>query len=182
MMYFHQPVHIIDGIHISGVYALHNAELLRVKCITRLLKLFISVELTELYKPPMPYLVEAPSLTELYNAIRDEFEICDIGVGLDGPVPSEFFERGVKFIRSQIRAGNHVLIMSRGGTCRAPILAIAYMLEAHNYSAPDAFREVIQIRHRLGISLNKAPWQSLFDHYHLPYTVEDVRRWGSEHE
>jgi hypothetical protein len=99
---------------------------------------------------------------------------------LDAPILPEAFEQGINFLRNQVRGGNHTLIFSRERTVRAPILAVAYLMEVHRYDMPDAVRLVSKLNRTVGFGMNPAPWQSLMTYFKTPYTPDDLKYWWSD--
>lgn len=151
----HKPYdHVVDGVYISGVKALHFAASLREQKIMNLLKLYEDEPI-----PPADF-------NTLDNWLQDgEF------------IPLERMRRGVDFILKHVHQGEKVLVMCGAGISRSSTFVLAYMLEK-GYDAREAYF-LLRKNHAVA-EPHPELWLSLITHYQLKYTIDEVWNWRFE--
>jgi dual specificity phosphatase 12 len=146
--------HVIDGVYISGWRATQQLADLRQAQITNILKLYES----------------DPYFPQDFNVLENTLT--------DGErVPESILYSGVRFIHEQVDAGRPVLVMCGAGMSRSATFVLAYMLEK-GHQLPDAFR-LLRKAHPVAAP-HFEMWLSLFEHYKLPYGLNDALDWLHE--
>lgn len=177
MSYAPALAHIIDGIHIANMAVLKHQDVLREQKIDGVLQAFEFMELLVYREPGVLSPTPDPEYSKLFDTMQADFVVQNCMVGTSRYIEPARFECAVQFLRQRRTEGHRSVIISREGTCRAPIYAIAYMLQESRLSLPDAFARIKAQRTRIGLSFNPQSWQSLFKHYGQPYTMDDLWRW-----
>lgn len=181
MSYAPAITHIIDGIYTASLSILRHQDRLADYQIDGALQAF---EITDmlLYRNPAGEVSAAqPSLSDLYQTLTQKVILEDVAVGIAKTIEPQKFARAVHFLRQRRHDGHRTVIISREGTCRAPVYVTAYMLQEARLSLRDAFARVKTQRTRIGLSLEPKAWQSLLTHYGQPYTVENLWQWLDTH-
>ncbi|MBX3083150.1 MAG: dual specificity protein phosphatase family protein [Anaerolineae bacterium] len=147
------PVDLVGhGIYISGHRATQYTTELRAANIKHVLKLYSDI-------PYFPH-----DFTVLENAIEDGESI-----------PPNKLREGVQFVMEQVEAKRSVLVMCGAGISRSSTFVLASLLQL-DYTLEDAYR-LLKSQHS-SASPHPALWNSLINHYRLPYRVEDVLGWS----
>lgn len=143
--------HVIDGVYIAGFRALYNLDMMKSERIYHVLKLYE-------YEPFWP----------------QPFRVLELPV-MDGePLPLPRLARGVRFVQGCVARQERVLVQCGAGISRSATFVLAYLLE-RGMDLHDAYL-LLQRKHPAA-SPAPALWQSLIDHYGLPYTILDVIDW-----
>jgi protein-tyrosine phosphatase len=102
--------------------------------------------------------VQQPGIASLFIPVEDI-----------APVPVQFLDRGIAFVRDQKRQGSRVLIACGAGINRSSAFAIAALKEEEGLKLLDAFREVKR-RHADAMP-HRPVWESLCRYYgeDIPY-------------
>lgn len=167
--------HIIDGLYMSGANTLAYPDALRQHCITHLLKLFHTRELSQSINP----VPNSPHLVSVFANVPQDFTIHDHPLSPGAAVSKPNFQKLTQQMDKWVMAGQRVLVMSHYGMCRAPVLMTAYIIAQRHFTLPDALRYLRAKYAYPTLTRDEAAWQSLLDCYRLPYTVVDIWRFLS---
>jgi dual specificity phosphatase 12 len=142
--------HVIHGVCISGWRATQHDQALRGMGLTRVLKLYEA-------SPYWP----------------DDFTVCENALDDGELVPLALLQRGVYFIREHVQAGDPVLVQCGAGISRSSTFVLAYLLD-QGYDLSDAWK-LLKDKHPQA-DPHPQMWQSLINHYGLPYQLKDIAR------
>jgi hypothetical protein len=116
-------------------------------------------------------LVEHPSITSRYLPVED-----------GEPLPVEFLEEGIAFIKDQKERGHNILVACGAGISRSAAFSIAALHEIEGMDLLHAFQLVKAVRE---IALpHPAIWDSLCAYYHVTISWKrlfELPPWG-DHE
>ena len=140
--------HVAHGVCISGWRATQHTHSLREMGLTRVLKLYEA-------SPYWP----------------DDFTVCDNPLNDGELVPLALLQRGVYFIHEHVQAGDPVLVQCGAGISRSSTFVLAYLID-QGYPLPDAWKRLKE-KHPQA-DPHPQMWQSLINHYGLPYKLKDI--------
>jgi hypothetical protein len=143
--------HVVDRLYISGWRATMYADYLRQAEITHVLKLYAGI----------PY-------------FPDDFDVVELGIQNGDPVPPDAFDSGVLFVVGHLNAGRPVLVLCGAGINRSSTFVLASLV-ARGYDLHAAFT-LLRQRHPQATPHPRL-WESLIQHFHLPYTLDDALGW-----
>lgn len=143
--------HIQDGVYIGRVRAHQEQVRLQAAGIRHILKLYEAA-------PYWP----------------DSFVVCDNEVEDGVLIQNDKLVHGVAFLQEQVAMGKPVVSICGAGMSRSVTFVLAYLLET-GLDLRLAW-ELVATQHP---SAQPAPqmWQTLIDHYQLPYEIRECIRW-----
>lgn len=170
----HSAVHVIDSLYIGALGVIRHPDTLNQQCITHILRLYTQIDLVHYNDPLNNMDPSLPPIHTLYDESIKGFTVRDCSTPLDENISDDTFRTGVKFLRDNSINGIRTLLLSREGNTRAPIFAVAYMLEERGYDLRQALQRIKPLRYRYGVMMNDKPWMSLCRYYHLPYDSDSL--------
>jgi protein-tyrosine phosphatase len=103
------------------------------------------------------------------------FVVFDHSIRDSCPVSFDQLQQGVAFIHEHQAAGQPVLVACRYGVSRSSTFVLAYLVQVRGYDLHDAWM-LLKRQHPPAYPAWQL-WESLIQHYDVPYTMDDIQQW-----
>jgi protein-tyrosine phosphatase len=143
---------VMEGLYISGVAAMQRAEELRALNIGAVVRL--------------------DRADRAAGQWPQDFALLDTPIMDRTAVHPMILEQTTAFIHRQREAGKNVLIHCQMGVSRAATVTLAYLIQYEQKSLAEAYKLLCAARPF--VYPNSLLLESLVNHYHLPYTPDEI--------